>query len=246
MKKGLIFLLVSLIWTPFYHLAFASPDGIPLSSYSFVSTEKVLSKPVLGGMILLPDTSFSEEDALIMINNLQKIDENILILAANEKIQIKLFNGSLTNQNGLRSLKDTKPRGYSESDPNWNQVPGLSLDRVVYAKIGHSEYGKGHGSVSLELHEMAHAIDRYVFHYIRKDPKFLSIWKQEVGQLFPLQSYYGNFPEEYFAESFALYYFSENTRSTLDKKAPMTSWFIRSLEKQAAERLNNHYDNLNK
>ncbi|WP_299093158.1 toxin [uncultured Metabacillus sp.] len=237
MKKGMIFLLVSLIWAPFYHLVLASPEGIPLSSYSFASAEEVLTKPILGEMVLLPETSFSEEDALIMIHNLQKIDENILILAANENIQIKLFNGSLTNQNGLSSLKDTKPRGYSDSDPSWNQVPGMSVDRVVYAKIGHSEYGKGHGSVSLELHEMAHAIDRYVFHYIRKDPKFLSIWKQEVGQLFPLQSYFRNFPEEYFAETFAMYYFSEDTRSILNKKAPMTSWFIQTLENQAEKRL---------
>ncbi|WP_338785764.1 anthrax toxin lethal factor-related metalloendopeptidase [Metabacillus sp. FJAT-53654] len=244
MKKGIFILIISFICIPFYHLARAVPEGIPLSTYSFKSLELTLSKPIIGEMVFLPDGSFAEDEALIMIKNLQKIDQNILMIAAEQNIQIKLFNGSLTDQKGLTSLKDKKPRGYADSSPNWNQVPGMSNDRVVYAKIGHSEYGKGHGSVSLELHEVAHAIDRYVFHYVREDPTFLAIWKQEVEQLFPNRNYFINFPEEYFAEAFAMYYYNNDTRFTLEEKAPLTFSFIQSLENQAAIQTQKSYVNV--
>jgi hypothetical protein len=234
MKKGIFFLLIPLICLPFYHLAKALPEGIPLSTYSFKSKEVILSKPIVGEIILLPESAFSEDEVFSMIRNVEKVDQNILMLAARQNIKIKLFNGSLTDQEGLNSLQDKKPRGYSESAPNWEQVPGMSKDRVVYAKIGHSEYGKGHSSVSLELHELAHAIDKYVFYYVRKDPMFLNIWKQEVHQLFPMRNYFIQFPEEYFAESFALYYHNKETKLQLNEKAPLTFKFIQSLEQKAA------------
>jgi len=241
MKKGIFLLLIYLICIPFYHLVKASPEGIQLSTYSFKSSEAILPDLILGEMVLLPETTFVEEDVLIMINNLQKINRNILKLAANQNIQIKFFNGSLTDQNGLSSLKDKKPRGYSTSGSNWEQVPGMSRDRVVYVKVGHSEYGKGHSSVSLELHEVAHAIDRYVFNYVRNDPSFLTIWKREVEKLFPDRDYFINFPEEYFAESFAMYYYSRDSRLILKEKAPQTFWFIQLLEEQAAKQKNKSY-----
>lgn len=241
MKKGIFFLLISLIGIPFYQLVKASPEGIRLSAYSFKSSEVTLSNPILEEMILLPETKFVEEDVWIMIKNLQKIDQNILRLAADQHIQIKFFNGSLTDQYELSSLKDEKPRGYSTSGPNWDQVPGMSKGRVVYVKVGHSEYGKGHGSISLELHEVAHAIDRYVFHSIRHDPRFLMIWKQEVGELFPDRDYFHNFPEEYFAEAFAMYYDSPDSRLRLKEKAQKTFLFIQSLEEQAAEQNDKNY-----
>lgn len=241
MKKGIVFLLISLISIPFYHLAKASPEGIRLSTYSFKSSGVTLSNPILGEIVLLPETKFVEEEALIMINNLQKVNQNIISLAADQRIQIKFFNGSLTDQQGLSSLKDKKPRGYSDSGPNWDQVPGMSQGRVVYVKVGHSEYGKGHGSISLELHEVAHAIDRYVFDYVRHDSKFLIIWKQEVEKLFPNRDYFSNFPEEYFAEAFAMYYASHDSRRMVKTKAPKTFLFIQSLEEQAAEQKEEKY-----
>jgi len=243
MKKTLFILLLSLICIPFYHLAKAFPEGVQLSSYKFETNELSLSKPIVSELVYLPPKGFSENDAMKMIENIQKVDENILLLAAEESIQIKLFTGSITSQNGLDRLKDLKPRGYETNDPNWELVPGMSDNRVVYAKIGHSEFGKGHGSVSLELHEFAHAIDRYVFQYVRKNPLFLNIWKQEVDSLFPLQSYFIQFPEEYFAETFAMYYYNNQTKLTLQEKAPLTFTFIRSLETQAAEIRKNIYVN---
>lgn len=245
MKKTGIALIIILISVPFYHLAQAFPEGKPLSTYQFETTGYSLSKPVVNELILLPRPSsdFSEKEAFKMINNIQKVDENILLLAVEESIQVQLFTGSLTNQNGLSELKNVKPKGYGEKDHNWDLVPGMSDDRVVYAKIGHSEFGKGHGSICLELHELAHAIDRYVFHYVRFDPVFINIWKQEVDQLFPLKNYFLQFPEEYFAETFAMFYYDDKSKRVLNEKAPLTYKYMKALEKKAIEQQNNLYVN---
>lgn len=243
MKKAGIVLFIVLIFIPFYHLAKAFPEGRSLSTYEFETSEYTLSKPVVNELILLPHADFSENEAIKMINNIQKVDEHILLLAVEESIQVQLFTGSLTSQNGLSELKNVKPKGYGENDPNWELVPGMSDDRVVYAKIGHSEFGKGHGSISLELHEFAHAIDRYVFHYVRFDPIFINIWKQEVDQLFPLKNYFLQFPEEYFAETFAMYYYDEKSKKVLNENAPLTYKYMKSLEQKAIEQQNNLYVN---
>ncbi|HZH60397.1 MAG TPA: toxin [Metabacillus sp.] len=243
MRKAIFVLFIFLICIPFYHLVKAFPEGRPLSTYQFKTTEFPLTKPVVKELILLPNSDFPEKEAVKMINNIQKVDDYILLLAAEESIQVKLFTGSLTNLNGLNKLKNIKPRGYGENDPNWELVPGMSEDRVVYAKIGHSEFGKGHGSICLELHEFAHAIDRYVFHYVRLDPVFINIWKQEVDLLFPFNNYFLQFPEEYFAETFAMYYYDKNSNEVLNEMAPLTFKYIQSLENKAFEQQNKLYVN---
>ncbi|MFC0274358.1 toxin [Metabacillus herbersteinensis] len=241
MKNNLLLLLLSFVSIPILNLANTAPTGIPLSMYSFKTLELSLSKPVLGEIVLLPKETIAEEDAVYMIKNLEKIDQHILMLAAEQNIKVKLFDGSLTDQKGLRMLKNERPRGYASDGPNWQEVPGMYEDRIVYAKIGHSQYGRGHGSVSLELHEFGHSLDRHVFNYVRKDPLFLSIWKQEAKSLFENRTYFINFPEEYFAESFAMYYLSEATKDLLFKKAPLTYKYMNSLETRALERANKKY-----
>ena len=79
--------------------------------------------------------------------------------------------------------------------------------------------GNGHSSVNLELHELAHSIDIYVFNELRYNQDFLEIWNQEKDQLFPGKSYYLTYPEEYFAESFAYYYFGGQYRNELKKES---------------------------
>ncbi|MDQ0228851.1 anthrax toxin lethal factor-related metalloendopeptidase [Metabacillus malikii] len=236
MRKGFFIFFCFFITIPIFFLIGASQlQGIKLSTYTFQKVAFSLSKPVLGEIVFLPESAFNEEEVITMLNNLEKIDNNILNLAEKKDIKIKLFKGSLTEQDGLQRLKSDKPRGYTNNDPNWESVPGMSEESTVYVKIGHSEYGKGHSSVALELHEFAHAIDRQVFFYVRKDPMFISIWKQEADRLFPSQHYFVNFAEEYFAEAFAMYYYNSKTNEALFKTAPLTYSFLQSLEMKAAE-----------
>ncbi|WP_273126100.1 anthrax toxin lethal factor-related metalloendopeptidase [Metabacillus sp. HB246100] len=235
MNKGLFLLLIVVITTSFYHIVKAFPEGILVEDYQFKENYTILTNQYIKELVFLPEASFHEDDAITMIENIGKINENILQLALQESIHVKLFTGPLTNQRGLGKLKNSKPRGYENNQAYWESVPGMSTNRMVYAKIGHSEFGKGHGSVSLELHEFAHAIDRYVFHYVRSNPVFINIWKQEADALFPFQDYFIRFPEEYFAETFAMYYYDSSTKQLLEQKAPLTFKFILSLEKNAEE-----------
>jgi len=205
-----------------------SPIGISLNNYEFREEAPFISSTV-ENLIYLPHQSFNEKEALIMIQNIQKIDHKILDKALNSGLKIKLFTGKLTEQSKLLTLQGKVPRGYSKADPSWDFVPGIGGGEIVYAKIGHSEFGKGHGSIALELHELAHSLDKFIFHYVRHHPLFLSAWKKEAKVLFPYQPYFHKFPEEYFAECFAFYYFSEESRSLLKEKAPLTYQFMNQL-----------------
>jgi len=86
----------------------------------------------------------------------------------------------------------------------------------------------GHGSVLLEYHDLAHTLYHLV--YNDKIDAFKSIWLEEANQLFPNNSYFLHYEEEYFAESFAFYYYSDDTRNILKKLAPETFQFFTSLQ----------------
>ena len=51
----------------------------------------------------------------------------------------------------------------TENDATWDDVPGMGGSHTVFVKIGASDKGNGHGSVNLELHELAHSVDHIVY-----------------------------------------------------------------------------------
>ncbi|RAK18890.1 hypothetical protein B0I26_10865 [Anoxybacillus vitaminiphilus] len=182
-------------------------------------------------IIVLPEQKFQQTEALKIIQTIEQVHPSILRKIAAKRIYVKLFTGKITDERTASHLHGEQPRGYLLADVTWNDVPGMGGTHVVLVKIGHSERGKGHGSINLELHELAHSVDRIVFNGIRFQPRFLTIWRKEAYQLFPGNSYFLNYPEEYFAESFAMYYYSEKTRQQLKKTAPLTYQYIKNLEK---------------
>ncbi|WP_077618509.1 anthrax toxin lethal factor-related metalloendopeptidase [Bacillus sinesaloumensis] len=226
MKKTVILTLLLVLVSFTYHPGEASPHGVPLKDYQsltlYTATSILENYETIKDLILLPETSFNELAAAQMIQRINQIDVPILKGLVNEGIVLKLFTGNLTDEPTAAYLKGKKPRGYTENGPTWDEVPGIGGSEVVLAKIGSSDKGKGHGSINLELHELAHSIDRFVFDSISEDPYFLAIWEKEVNLLFPNRSYFSDFPEEYFAESFAMYYFTDQTRNHLKLVAPMT------------------------
>ncbi|WP_010283917.1 anthrax toxin lethal factor-related metalloendopeptidase [Bacillus timonensis] len=230
MKKIVILTLLFVLVGFTYHPGEASPHGIPLKDYQsltlFTETSYLKNYEIIKNIVLLPETNFDETAAAKMIERIDQIDELILQGLVKEGVVLKLFTGNLTDEPTVAYLKGKKPRGYSENGPTWDDVPGIGGSEVVLAKIGASEKGKGHGSINLELHELAHSIDKFVFGSISEDPYYLAIWKNEVNQLFPNQSYFHDYPEEYFAESFAMYYLSNKTRNQLRLTAPMTYQFF--------------------
>jgi Pro-Pro endopeptidase len=225
--------MISLI-TPLLSFSPYSPvQGILLKNYPKLShLENSLEKfEPLKEIVILPEEDFDENEAIKIISTLANINENILKKMVNQRVYVKLFTGELTDEPSALYLKGKIPRGYMFSNVTWDDVPGLGGTRIVLVKLGHSEQGKGHGSINLELHEVAHSVDQIVFNGIHSKPDFLKIWRKEANRLFPGNWYFINYPEEYFAETFAYYYYNHETREYLRTVAPLTYEYMKSLEK---------------
>lgn len=211
----------------------ANVNGIPLKDYPRQSllyeNLNIENFDLLGEIVLLPEESFDYEEVADIISRIDALPEKMLRKITEERIYLALFNGKLTDNPSVRDLRGVTPRGYT-SDKTWDEVPGVGGSRLVLAKIGSSAQGSGHGSFNLELHELAHSIDRHVYNLIRDDAEFLEIWKKESKMLFPGQEYFLNYPEEYFAETFAMYYLGGEYHQLLRDVAPQTYWFIEGLE----------------
>jgi Pro-Pro endopeptidase len=211
----------------------ANMDGILLDEfpkqsilYNSVGPESVR---LAGQLILLPEDNFDQREAASIINRLTLLPDTMLKKAVAKNIHVKLFEGNLTDNPSARHLKGIVPRGYT-SDRTWDQVPGIGGARTVLVKIGSSEKGKGHGSVNLELHELAHSLDRHVYDGIREEAQFLEIWRKESRILFPGRAYFLDYPEEYFAESFAMFYIGGVPSRLLKEAAPQTYQYIENLD----------------
>ena len=180
-------------------------------------------------IIVLPGNQDDWKHASAIIERVSGLPEGLLQSLIAKKIKIKLFTGSLTDQAEAAHLKGIKPRGYNTK--SWDDVPGMGGGKTVLVKIGYSDRGMDHNSINLELHELGHSVDQIVLDDISKTNYFQSIWKKEVENLFPNQSYFINYPEEYFAEAFAMFYFDSESRAELSTKAPLTYQYIESIEK---------------
>ncbi|PLR77235.1 toxin [Bacillus sp. V3-13] len=187
------------------------------------------SRELLGDMIVVPQGDFDEKEAALMIARVGQLPEPLLQKINRAGILLILFEGKLTDNPSASHLSGIVPRGY-KSEKVWDDVPGIGGSKQVLVKIGASEKGMGHGSVNLELHELAHSLDRYVFNQIRYNPYFLKIWQEERIDLFPGIDYYLTFPEEYFAEIFAMYYLGGESRELLKERAPQSYEFIKALK----------------
>lgn len=192
-----------------------------------VSEDMSLEK-VIHELIQLPNESYDENEAKKMIDRLSKVDIKILRELLKKDVKIILSNTNVTGVEEYAYLAGVVPRGWEGTGKTWDDVPGAGGNPVV-ARIGYSESGNEHGSFNLELHETAHAIDRYVFWSISSGEEFKSIMKKEAQSIFPNDNYVGVYPEEYFAETFSYYHLDNDSKETLRKKAPLTYEFIKNL-----------------
>jgi Pro-Pro endopeptidase len=233
MRKWVVSSIIAGLFMSMITTSKASFDTIALSEYprnselyNFIETESSLQN--LNQMIILPKTLFDEKAAAGIINRMANLPETLLEKINQNDITLKLFTGKLTDNQTARYLAGQIPRGYN-TQITWDEVPGIGGSQVVLVKIGHSEKGKGHGSVNLELHEMAHSVDKLVFENVSKNKEFQLIWEEERGLLFPGNSYFILHAEEYFAETFAMYFLNEETKADLKKSAPQTYEFFQRL-----------------
>ncbi|RIW28487.1 toxin [Bacillus salacetis] len=208
-----------------------SPDypGVLLEDAP-IKNDLTLQSSILEDIILLPRDTYDEDEARLIIYRLDHLPAELLHQVKAEGIMVRLFQDNLTNFPTTQHLKGITPRGYTNTERTWDEVPGIGGSQLVLVKIGHSEKGAGHGSVNLELHELAHSIDRYVLDEIYHKMKFTLVWKQEANFLFQEEDYFLNYKEEYFAETFAMYFLNMKTKKELKEKAPATYQFFKELE----------------
>jgi Pro-Pro endopeptidase len=231
-KRWAIGFSILILSLSFYNISQASVDGMKLSDFNddTILVKSLLTNPKkqLNDIILLPENSFNQKEAAKVVSRLSLLPNQLLDEIKQQGITIKLFEGKLTDNPTASHLRGVIPRGY-QSETTWDDVPGIGGGKTVLVKLGHSEKGKGHGSVNLELHELAHSIDRFILKDLKYNRMFLDIWEKERSILFQNNSYLLLFPEEYFAESFAMYYYNDETKKALYQRAPQTYEFISNM-----------------
>jgi Pro-Pro endopeptidase len=232
MRKWIVSLLITSLFLVMITTSQAATDGTKLGVYPketlLVQSLNHENSRQLNQIIVLPKQQFNEREAAGIINRVNVLPELLLKEIKNQGITLKLFTNKLTDNPTASHLKGIVPRGYDGSI-TWDDVPGIGGGKVVLVKIGASEKGKGHGSINLELHELAHSIDHYIYDNISQKLEFREIWSKEHNRLFPNNNYF-EYPEEYFAEIFAMYYLNTETRTLLQNKAPLSFELISSLD----------------
>lgn len=233
MRKITLLLTIMVVSLALLGNSQAAMGGIKLKNYpqsSVLKNSLILNSPVqLGDIFILPLEPFDEKEAANIISRIDNLPASLLTKIAETDIAVKLFVGKLTDNPTAQHLEGVTPRGYT-GGTTWDDVPGMGGAKTVLVKIGFSEKGKGHGSVNLELHELAHSVDLHVYNGIRFNQKFLAAWKAEKAKLFPGQNYFLTFPEEYFAETFSMYFAEGESRKILRINAPQTYDFLKGLK----------------
>jgi Pro-Pro endopeptidase len=229
MKRTFIILLISVTLLILWTHTNANYSGTLLKHSPLKTKLNLQSGKQLEEIILLPESNYDQEEAMEIIKRLDHIPTTLLDSTETKDIKVRLFEKKLTDFSTTSHLKGVTPRGYTNKSITWDDVPGIGGSKLVLVKIGHSEKGKGHNSYNLELHELAHSIDRYVLTDLYYDLEFLPLWKREAPRVFPDETYFLQYKEEYFAETFAMYYLNPETRNLLKKKAPATYRFIKEL-----------------
>ncbi|WP_342456747.1 anthrax toxin lethal factor-related metalloendopeptidase [Bacillus methanolicus] len=185
---------------------------------------------LLEQIVVVPNIHQNDPDVKLIKSRLSKLPVSMLEKMKTNGIKIKLIDGPITSLPEFSYLKGQIPRGWEKTNKTWEEVPGIGGAETVAIRIGYSDRGKGHGSVNLELHETAHSLDSIVYMRISATESFKKIWKSESVSLFGEKQYFINYPEEYFAEAFAMYYLNDSTKSELNKKAPLTYAFFENLQ----------------
>lgn len=199
--------------------------GILLFWVPNVNAQEAIN-PYLQNMVdVRASSDESWQEAQRMIGRMNNVENRILYQTNNSGAVFILADTQITDQPEFAHLKGVVPRGHTNS---WDEIPGAG-GHVSMARIGYSEYGKGHSTINLELHEYGHVVDSFtVGVQVSETERFKAIHAEEVDKLFGSNSQreYYNIVEEYFAEAFAMYYFTSESRAELAQKAPKTYGFF--------------------
>ncbi len=179
---------------------------------------------------------YDHDEAQKMKARILFISPKILMSLYSANVKMKLTNGPITDEPELMYLKGTVPRGWEDTGLTWDDVPGAGGYDMPIARIGYSDPSSlnNHDTINLELHEIAHTVDNYITGEVKEpisfSKEFIEIWESEVEQVLSY-SYFMTYPEEYFAEAFAMYYLNEDSKQQLKEFAPKTYNYIKDLDR---------------
>jgi len=119
------------------------------------------------GQICSAKGSANAADVAIVSKELQKLPLSVLLAYQKAGCKVVICRKSVTDYR--TDLKGVHPRGWPPGK-TWDKVPGLyspEKKEVIVAVVGHGSAagphyprtGEGHGSASLLVHEMYHALD---------------------------------------------------------------------------------------
>ncbi|WP_439645982.1 anthrax toxin lethal factor-related metalloendopeptidase [Mesobacillus boroniphilus] len=171
----------------------------------------------------------NREEAIKIKKELSGLSLGLLEKLRLNHINVFIVDEPITNFPEFAHLKGIVPKGWENSGKTWDDVPGAGGERRVIIRIGYNDYVMGHGSLSLTLHETAHSIDHYIFNNLSHTEEFQKIWKREASNLFGSHPYYLNYSEEYFAETFAMFYYDETSKQKLKTFAPLTYTLFKNM-----------------
>lgn len=234
MLRKLCFLLITTFVLFLPSIEITRPfTGISLQKakafHSYSSVRQLSNYDLIKKLVIIPKQIEQPQQLDQMLTNINSIDRAILMLLNKNGVKIRLFQGGLTDEPLLYYMKWDKPRGWKQ-DVTWADVPGSGGGWIVSAKIGASQAGNGHGSLNLELHEIGHTVFNLLFKRKEFSKTIRQVWEEECRNLYPGRDYFSNYLSEYFSESFALYYYSEETRAELIAKAPKTAQLFSTFE----------------
>jgi len=181
---------------------------------------------------------YSTDEQLYYLNQvlqqMAKIPPIVHAVITTANFKMELVRDSVVNHPEFAYLRGRTPRGWPAGSV-WDEVPGCASKPLSPTKktvIAANRLREGHGSVNLVLHEHAHSFDIALTYLVksgeslkfkhprlfsRNDKAFIAVWKMTEWNDLYLERY----PEEGFAESFAYYFHSPNSRAVLRQKYPL-------------------------
>lgn len=189
--------------------------------------------------ILVKNEFTSTPEVKGTIEKIKKLPGNILEMLVKSSIKINYVNKRITDIPEFSSLKEGKD---SEL-----RVFGVFKYPDIYVDFGAKDEMANDSIDSFDtitIHEIGHAYD-YLYNILNNSEeytissttRFYTAWKDEAKQLFSnknmsknneYNNYYAESQYEYFAQSFAYYFTSEETRKFLEEKAPDSYRFMKN------------------
>ena len=182
-------------------------------------------------LISLSNIDDDDPEVLNIIERISRLDIRLLRLMYENGVDIRLFNGLLTDEPEMVKYRGVTPRGWENTGFTWDDIPGAGGQLVVFVRVGFSypSIETRHSSMLLEFHEIAHTIDT-LLGFISQSYYFQSIHEEEKNNVF-YRIVYFDFLEEYFAEAFVKFKYDDYSRTNLRELAPRTyNFFVQMIE----------------